>query len=56
MVHFTEEKMLSRKFDVFYGPVKDNNGNVRIWEGESMSDYEMLNEFNWYVEGVAVEE
>ncbi len=46
----------SREFDVFYGPVTDNNGNIRIEEGESMSDDEMLNGFDWYVEGVYVEE
>ncbi|MCR5304229.1 MAG: BMP family ABC transporter substrate-binding protein [Lachnospiraceae bacterium] len=45
-----------RNFDVFYGPVTDNEGVLRIPEGESMSDDEMLNRFDWYVEGVSVEE
>ncbi len=45
-----------RSFDVFYGPVVDNTGKIRIPEGESMSDSEMLNSFDWYVEGVIVEE
>ena len=40
------------KFDVFYGPIVDNQGNVRVGEGESMTDDAMLNSFNWYVEGV----
>ena len=44
-----------RTFDVFYGPVKDNTGNIRIEAGESMADSEMLNGFFWYVEGVTVE-
>ena len=43
-------------FDVFYGPVTDTEGNVRIKAGESMSDNAMLNEFDWYVEGVVVDE
>ncbi len=46
----------SRSFDVFYGPVTDNTGKVRIPQGESMSDDEMLSSFDWYVEGVIVEE
>ena len=45
-----------RSFDVFYGPVTDNEGRLRVPEGESMSDDEMLNRFDWYVEGVIVEE
>ena len=40
---------------MFYGPVKDNTGNIRIEAGESMADSEMLNGFFWYVEGVTVE-
>jgi basic membrane protein A len=44
-----------RSFDVFYGPVIDNTGELKVPEGESMSD-EMLNCIDWYVEGVIVEE
>ena len=50
------ERFASRRFDVFYGPVTDNEGRLRVPEGESMSDDEMLNRFDWYVEGVVVEE
>ena len=49
-------RFANRSFDVFYGPVRDNEGQLRIPEGESMSDEEMLNRFDWYVEGVIVEE
>ncbi|MBQ7259748.1 MAG: BMP family ABC transporter substrate-binding protein [Lachnospiraceae bacterium] len=45
----------NRSFDVFYGPVFDNTGRLRVPEKESMSD-EMLNSIDWYVEGVTVEE
>jgi basic membrane protein A len=49
------EKIRNRTFDVFYGPLKDNAGHIRVAEGESMSDTEMLNGFYWYVEGVKIE-
>lgn len=50
------ERIHSGTFDVFYGPIYDNKGNLRIAEGESMSDYAMLNSFDWYVEGVVTDE
>lgn len=43
-------------YDVFYGPVIDTEGNVRIPEGENMPDEVMLNLFDWYVEGVKIYE
>ena len=43
-------------YDVFYGPVIDNQGNVRILDGENMPDEAMLNSFDWYVEGVKIYE
>lgn len=51
-----KEKLESGLFDVFYGPITDNRGKLRIAEGESMSDASMLNEFDWYVEGVVADE
>jgi basic membrane protein A len=50
------EHLKSGTYDVFYGPIYDNKGILRIAEGESMTDYAMLNEFNWYVEGVIIDE
>ncbi len=50
------QRFEDRSFDVFYGPITDNQGNIRIPEGESMSDDEMLHRFDWYVEGVTIEE
>jgi len=43
-------------YDVFYGPVKDSSGTVRIPSGENMPDEAMLNSFDWYVEGVNIYE
>lgn len=54
-VQAVEGKIRDRTFDVFYGPINDNEGHIRVPEGESMSDDEMLNGFYWYVEGVTVE-
>ena len=42
--------------DVFYGPIRDADGIIRIENGESMSDEAMLNEFDWFVEGVLSDE
>lgn len=40
----------------FYGPITDNEGNVRVKEGQSMTDAAMLDDFFWYVEGVVTDE
>ncbi len=48
-------KLRGGTYDVFYGPVYDNEGNLRVAEGESMTDNAMLNEFNWYAEGVVID-
>jgi len=49
-------RLQSGTFDVFYGPIEDNEGNLRVAEKESMSDNSMLNKFDWYVKGVVVNE
>ena len=45
-------RLTQGKFDVFYGPIVDNHGNIRVSEGESMTDEVMLNRFDWFVKGV----
>ena len=50
------QRMKDGTFDVFYGPIYDNNGVLRVSEGESMKDETMLNNFDWYVEGVEIDE
>lgn len=54
IVEREKEKLKNGFFDVFYGPIKDNTGKIRIEAGESMTDEEMLNKFDWYVEGVEI--
>ena len=44
-------KMSSKSWDVFTGPIKDQSGNVKIADGQKMSDKELLS-FDWLVEGV----
>ena len=50
------ERLVNGTHDVFYGPVYDNEGVLRIAEEESMTDNAMLNEFDCYVEGVVIDE
>ena len=47
-----KNRLIHGKFDVFYGPIVDNHGVVRVGEGESMTDDAMLNRFDWFVKGV----
>ena len=49
-------RLKSGTFDVFYGPITDNEGKVRVKEGQSMTDDTLLNDFFWYVEGVVADE
>jgi len=49
-----EKRFRERSFDVFYGPVTDNEGVLRVPEGESMSDSALLDSFGWYAEGVRI--
>lgn len=51
-----KKKLKSGTFDVFYGPIKDNEGTLRIEEGENISDQILLLDFDWYAEGVEVVE
>lgn len=55
-VEVRRQRLISGTFDVFYGPIRDNEGRLRVAEGESMTDAAMLNEFDWYVEGVVLDE
>ena len=55
-VEAERERLKSGTFDVFYGPVYDSEGTLRIAEDESMTDDYMLNSFDWYVEGVIIDE
>lgn len=45
------DKIESGEWDVFYGPLKDQSGKIRVEEGQQMTDDEILN-MDWFVEGV----
>ena len=51
-VNKARQRLLSRTWDVFYGPVVDQQGRLRIKRGENISDDELLTRFDWFVEGV----
>ena len=40
--------------DVFYGPVVDADGKIRVPEGENLPDTELFDRLDWYVEGVTL--
>lgn len=45
------ERILNTDWDVFCGPITDQDGNEAVANGECLSDEEMLN-MDWFVEGV----
>lgn len=46
-----KQEIVSGRWDVFTGPIQDQKGQVRVQDGERMSDQEMLG-FDWFVAGV----
>lgn len=44
--------IISGKYKLFTGPIKDNTGALRIKEGETMSLEDQYSNFDWFVEGV----
>lgn len=53
-VEATREKIVDTDWDVFCGPINDQDGNEAVADGECMSDEDMLN-MSWFVEGVVGE-
>lgn len=46
-----KKQMLAGTFKIFKGPIKDQGGNVKIKDGEVMSDSDVWS-MNWFIEGV----
>ncbi|MCF8009990.1 MAG: BMP family ABC transporter substrate-binding protein [Clostridiales bacterium] len=44
-------KIENEEWDVFTGPIKNQNGEVKIKQGKKLTDKELLN-MNWFVQGV----
>lgn len=50
-VDTVKAQMKDGKFIVFKGPLKDQEGNVKVPAGTNMADKDLLS-FNWFVDGV----
>ena len=51
LIDSASESIASGSWDVFTGPINDQDGNQRVAEGETMDDGSMLG-MDWFVEGV----
>lgn len=51
-IEAARQRMLSGEWDVFYGPITDNEGVLRVAQGEALPDDYLLQELDWFVEGV----
>jgi basic membrane protein A len=51
LVAAKQEAIISGSWDVFHGPIVDQNGKEVVPAGSKMSDPDMLN-MNFFVEGV----
>ena len=47
-------RLMDGECDVFYGPIWDQKGVLRVAEGESLSDKTLFQTLDWYVEGVVL--
>lgn len=54
-VETAKQEFLSGK-DVFFGVIYDNTGELRCDVGETISDEILLNQLDWYVDGVVIYE
>ena len=52
LVEHAMARLRSGRWDVFYGPIYDQSGVLRVTGNENMSDEEMANRFDWFVQGV----
>lgn len=50
-VNAAKEQIISGELQPFTGPINDNTGELRVEEGETMTDEQLLS-FDWLVEGV----
>lgn len=51
LIASTADSIVGGSWDVFTGPINDQDGNERVADGETMDDGSMLG-MNWFVEGV----
>ena len=51
-IQTAEKRLRTQTWDVFYGPIYDQQGRLRVERGENISDHELLQHFDWFVQGV----
>lgn len=51
LVETAKAAFVAGEKDVFVGPIYDNEGNLKIAEGQSLTDAEMLS-MDWFVQGI----
>jgi basic membrane protein A len=51
LVDQRKQELIAGRFDVFWRPINDQTGEVRIVAGDKPAD-EVLLRMNWFVEGV----
>jgi len=51
LVNQTQEDINSGKIVIFQGPIKDQDGNIKVADGEVLSE-DVLGSVDWFVEGV----
>lgn len=52
IINKVKQQLEDGVYDVFYGPIFDNENNLRVNTDENISDEILLNKFDWYVKGV----
>lgn len=52
IVKMEKERLARNQRDVFWGPIVDDHGNLRVEKGECIPDEDLLEHFDWYVKGV----
>lgn len=53
-IQAAEERIRSGEWDVFTGPIEDNEGNIICAEGEKLSDADITGNIHWYYKNVTV--
>ena len=50
------QRIVAGYFDAFYGPLRDNTGQLRVPQGENLSDDVLFGSLDWYAEGVQLDD
>ena len=54
LIESIKQSIIHNEFDIFKGPIKDQNHNLRAKNGEAL-DYDEIVHMDWFVEGVEAE-